>query len=80
MSDNRIIELIEHAAREGIDLPMPAESIAALEDAGHVVDLVSGEIITDGADIEVTPTIIGEATKIVLDAEQAAEGADNAQV
>ena len=39
----RTKELRELAAEEGITLPMPAEWIAALEAAGIMVDLVTGE-------------------------------------
>ena len=46
---NRILELLELAAEQGFVLPMEPETIIALEDDGHVVDLVNGEIIIDGA-------------------------------
>ena len=44
----RIRELIDLAAEEGIDLPMPAEEIARLEAAGYVVDLETGAIDSAG--------------------------------
>ena len=47
---NNIEELIDLAAHEGLRLPMPAAEIAKLEAAGHVVDLVTGEVILHGAD------------------------------
>lgn len=50
MSNQSVDELNQLAQEEGIELPMPAEEIAALEDAGHIVDLETGEVIVDGAD------------------------------
>lgn len=44
----RVHELHELAATEGVILPLPAEWIVALEMAGYVVDLKTGEWI--GAD------------------------------
>ena len=50
MNNPSVDELKALAQEEGIDLPMPAEEIAALEAEGHVVDLETGEVIVDGAD------------------------------
>ena len=47
---DRIVELEELAAAEGITLPMPASVIALHEQAGHVVDLYSGHLVTDGGE------------------------------
>lgn len=57
----RIRELIDLAAEEGIDLPMPAEEIVRLEAAGYVVDLETGAIDAAGPEfwerrIAATPT------------------------
>ena len=69
MTDRRIVELLEL----GVPLPMPAADIVALEDAGHVVDLVSGEVLRNGASDRVALTVVGEATCVVL-AVEAGEG------
>jgi hypothetical protein len=44
MTDNRISELLQLAAEEGLTLPYPPETIIALEDQGAVVDLRTGAI------------------------------------
>lgn len=72
MGDARIIELVEWAYREGCELPRPAAEIIAIEDAGGVVDLLTGAITEDGADLRVEMTVIGEATAIVLTTEAGA--------
>lgn len=51
MADPRYDELEQFAEQEGIDLPRSAEEIIALEQEGHVVDLLNGSIIENGADI-----------------------------
>lgn len=66
MGDTRIIELIEFAYREGVDLPMPAAEILAIEDQGHTVDLVTGEVIEAGAGDRIELTVIGQATGVVM--------------
>lgn len=50
--NDRIIDLLNFAAEEGLTLPLPAAQIAALEERGHVVDLATGEIRTHAADGE----------------------------
>lgn len=40
----RIVELVSLAAAEGITLPMAPAAIVALEESGHVVDLVTGNV------------------------------------
>ena len=64
---NRILEILEFAAENGIVLPMSVEEIIQLEDDGHIVDLVNGEIIIDGASnwFELSPA--GEALVHVWD-------------
>lgn len=47
MIDTRVEELEAWAAAEGIDLPIPAADIIALEDEGLVVDLETGQILED---------------------------------
>lgn len=66
MGDARIIELVEWAYREGRELPRPAAEIIAIEDAGGVVDLVTGEVIEGGADDRIELTVIGQATAVVM--------------
>lgn len=48
--NGRIADLVSTANEEGIDLPMAPELIAALEQQGHVVDLLTGDVIVNGAD------------------------------
>lgn len=48
--NGRIADLVNLANEEGIDLPMVPEVIAALEEQGHVVDLLTGDVIVGGAD------------------------------
>jgi hypothetical protein len=45
MNDLRITEILELADNEGFVLPLPAEMISDLEDAGYVIDLRTGEIV-----------------------------------
>lgn len=52
----RIAELNELAAEEGIKLPLPVELIVVYELAGHVVNLVTGDVIWNGAWQRVTPS------------------------
>ncbi len=47
MIDTRVEELEAWAEAEGIDLPLPADEIIALEDEGFVVDLETGQILED---------------------------------
>lgn len=70
MSDNydtRAGELLALAIAEGIDLPMTVDEIIRWEDAGYIVDLVTGEVLSDVAP---WPTAIGEATVIALNADE----------
>jgi len=70
MSDNydtRAGELLALAIAEGIDLPMTVEEIIRWEDAGYIVDLVTGELLSDVAP---WPTVIGEATVVALNADE----------
>ncbi len=64
---NRILELLELAAEQSFVLPMEPEDIIALEDNGHVVDLVNGEIIIDGASNRFELSLAGEALIHVWD-------------
>jgi hypothetical protein len=64
---DRILELLELAAVQGFILPMPPERIIELEDDGHVVDLVNGEIIIDGASDWFELTVAGEAIVHIWD-------------
>ncbi len=71
MTDKRITELLELAAKEGITLPYPPAFIIRQEDLGHVVDLVTGVIMVGEADTpyqwELTP--YGEAIAHLLKVE-----------
>jgi hypothetical protein len=51
MTAPRYHELEQPAKEEGIELPRSAEEIIALEQEGHVVDLLNGSITENGADI-----------------------------
>lgn len=63
MIDPRLAELTEWTRETGLDLPMPAERIVALEDAGYIVELTDGSLIDapgsqpayDGPDVEAWP-------------------------
>lgn len=57
---SRITELLTWKAETGKPLPRPVEEIVALEDAGHLVDLASGNILWDGAGDTFSPTVIGD--------------------
>lgn len=63
--DNRIAELLDLAAREGIKLPMTPEQIVELENDGHTVNLLTGEIEIDGASVRFELTAAGEAIQHV---------------
>ena len=43
----RVVELEQWAALEGITLPIPAHEIVRLEDLGFVIDLRTGQILED---------------------------------
>lgn len=62
--EQRIAELEAFAAEEGIKLPWPAAVIAAREEQGDVVDLITGLVEQNGAEQRVEATIIGEATVV----------------
>jgi len=64
-TQQRIQDLLEFAAAEGIPLPMPADVIARLEETGAVVDLVTGAIIPGGADVRYSTTLLGDANAVV---------------
>lgn len=72
-NDPRTLELLDWEAATGAPLPLPAAQILALEDAGHVVNLATGDILWNAAakpqDWELTA--IGEATLVVLALEDA---------
>lgn len=61
----RIADLEALAVAEGIALPFPPALIAALEDHGHLIDLVTGRFIQNGANHRVYPTTVGEAELFV---------------
>lgn len=63
--EQRIAALEAFAAEEGLQLPLPAATIAAMEAAGAVVDLVTGAVIVNGAEQRVSLTTLGEANAVV---------------
>lgn len=63
----KYIELVEKDHELG-HLPLPIEEIIALEAQGHVVDLITGEIILKGSDQRVALTVIGEAVAVAAKA------------
>lgn len=74
MNDPRIQELLDLASAEGLPLPYPAETIAALEGAGAVVDLTTGAIIAGGANVRYSLTVLGEANAIVCNVNWSSSG------
>lgn len=56
-----ITELETLAAAENIDLPFPPAIIAHMEDHGHIIDLLTGQLIENGAAHRVYPTTAAEA-------------------
>jgi hypothetical protein len=67
-NDPRTLELLDWQAATGLSLPLPAAQILALEDAGHVVNLATGDILWHEADKpqRIELTVVGEATFVVL--------------
>lgn len=63
-TDVRINELNELADTEGIKLPWPAEVIVAMEDEGHVVDLLTGLVLQQGSTERISLTPLGEAVAV----------------
>ena len=58
-NQQRIHELEQLAAEEGITLPWPASVIAGIEDRGGYVDLLTGMVGSAAERVELT--VIGEA-------------------
>lgn len=65
--DVRAGELLAWSAEVGKPLPATVEEILAIEDSGGVVDLETGAVWRN---VTATPTILGEATMIVIQAEE----------
>lgn len=63
--DCRAGELLALAIAEGIDLPMTVDEIIQLEDAGHIVDLLTGDILLNADSVRIEPTIVAEAWSII---------------
>lgn len=61
----RVADLLEWAAAEGLALPLPADVIARLEETGAVVDLRTGAVIPGGADVRYKTTLLGDANAVV---------------
>lgn len=65
--DVRAGELLAWSAETGIPLPATVEEILAIEDSGGVVDLETGAVWRN---VTATPTLLGEVTLIVIEAEE----------
>lgn len=65
--EQRIADLENFAAEEGIRLPLSAATIAALEETGAVVDLMTGAITPGAASHRYTLTPAGEAFAIIAE-------------
>ena len=63
-SKQRNADLERFAAEEGLCLPLPAATIAALEATGAVVDLLTGAVTPGGAERRVRLTVVGEAVAV----------------
>lgn len=63
--EQRIADLEAFAAEEGLSLPLPAATIAAMEATGAVVDLATGAVIPGAADVRYRLTTLGEANAVV---------------
>lgn len=63
--EQHIADLEAFAAEEGLQLPLPAATIAAMEATGAVVDLATGAVIVNGAEQRVSLTTLGEANAVV---------------
>lgn len=61
--EQRIAEIEQLAAEEGIALPWPAAVIAAMEERGQYVDLTSG--LTGSDQERVSLTVVGQAAAVV---------------
>lgn len=61
--DTRGGELLAWSAETGLPLPASVAEILDLEDAGFVVDLVTGDVLSN---VTASPTVLGE-TWAVLD-------------
>ncbi len=64
-------ELLAWSVETGHPLPLPLADIIQLEAAGHVVDLMTGEVLFNCADVRIEPTVIAEAWCVVTGMEVA---------
>lgn len=71
--DARAGELLALAAAEGLRLPYPVADILALEDAGFVVCLLTGELLLNGEAITATPTVWAEVWALLEGVEHLSE-------
>jgi hypothetical protein len=67
MLDPRIQDLIDWEAATGRPLPMDIGRILEFEDQGHTVDLITGQVIQNGASDTFILSVIGEAEVLVHD-------------
>lgn len=64
-------EIEAHAAESGIPLPMSADMVVTFEDAGAVVDLISG-LITFPSGVRAIPVLDGEVVVDIVEAKTVA--------
>lgn len=65
-TDQRTIELLKWESETGARLPMAVSAIVALEEAGHVVDLATGDVLLNEAANPIAVTVFGEAVVVAL--------------
>lgn len=64
-------EIEAQATESGIPLPMPADLVVTFEDAGAVVDLISG-LITFPSGVRAIPVLDGEVVVDIVEAKTVA--------
>ena len=69
MDDQRVRELLQWSQAEGLPLPLPPERIIEIEDQGHCIDLATGEIVYEVADLIFPLSAVGEATIHLIEVE-----------
>ena len=65
-TDPRLQELLALATAENLTLPMDPVRILALEDAGHALDLVTGDIIWAVEEVRVAATMAAQQLALAL--------------
>jgi hypothetical protein len=69
MLDPRIQDLLDWESATGCLLPMDITRILEFEDQGHIVDLITGKVIQNGASDTFILSVIGEAELLAHDLE-----------